>query len=111
MFENCYRRGVGRHFDQFAMTRSRTARAAEVQSKVAEHVPLCVKDRRGPTGAQAVREREIPVIFPQWIGGNILNNDRLAPVSGCPAGARTRSDGFAVNSTVVTFREARSRSV
>src|SRR5271155_3521467 len=68
-----------------------SARLAIVHGKRSEDAAILRGDRRRPAGPQPMRKRQMAVVCPQGVGGNIGDDNRLASVSS----SATRSDAGA----------------
>ena len=102
-----HRREVRGQLDAPQMLRTRPARLPIVNGEGAQHALLFVKDGRGPAGTQPVRQRQFAVIRPQRIGGDVLDEHRLAPEGRGAARTGARADGLPLDGAVERLRQTR----
>ena len=69
-------------FDHILLTLTRAARLAIVHGKRSYYFAFGGENRRGPTGAERMRQSQLPKTSPQWIGRYIGYNYLFGPVSG-----------------------------
>ena len=84
----------------------RSPRFAIVHCERRDHFALR-RDRCGPTGAQRMGQSQVPIRRPQRVARDVLDNDRFAAVSGCPAGAGRWSNRRAVDRIGIGLGKAR----
>ena len=68
-------------------------------------------DRVRPAGAQAMAQGQLPIVLPQWIGGDLLHHDHFLAPGRCAARARARPDGHAIDRCAVFRGEAGCRRI
>src|SRR6185312_2290158 len=93
--------------DEPLMRLLRPAWLPKVHREGPEHVALHVEDGRRPAGAKPESERELLVVAPQRVRGDVLDDHRAAEIGGA-AGARPLADWRTVESPHVFGRQARS---
>src|ERR1700758_672340 len=72
-------------FDDILIAAVRLPWFATVRCKCGEHFALGCDDRRGPTRAQTMGQRQFAIIGPQWICGDVFDDYLLSSVCGGPA--------------------------
>src|SRR5213593_4489218 len=96
--------------DNLLMLRSRTAWFGREYCETPQHFAFGRKNGCGPARLQPMRPRQIAIIVPQRVCGDVADNDRLSKVSGSPARTCLRTDGSAVKGIGEAGRKAGSRS-
>ncbi len=100
---------VRRRPDEFQLAQSRPPRRAVIHGEGAERAPSAGEDGRRPAGPQSMLEGEVPVVGPEGIDGDVLDDHRPLGVGGGAARTDRRPDGHPVDGRVVGVREARRR--
>src|SRR5258708_16847564 len=93
-------------FNHLLIARGRSPRLAIVHCERRDHFALR-RDRCGPTRAQGMGQSQVAIRRPQWVAHDVLDNDRFAAVSGCPAGAGRWSNRHAVDRIGIGLWKAR----
>ena len=75
-------REISNVFNRVLLTRTRATWLAIVHGKRSDHFAFGGEDRRGPTGAERMRQSQVAKISPQWIGRDVGHNYLFGPVSG-----------------------------
>ena len=69
-------------FDRILLTRTRAPRLAIVHGKRSDHFAFGGEDRRGPAGAERMRQSKVTKRIPQWIGRDVGHNHLFSAVRG-----------------------------
>src|SRR4029077_843466 len=75
-------REMSNMLDRVLLTRTRTARLAIVHGKRSDHFTFGGEDRRGPAGAERMRQSKVAKRIPQWIARNVGHNHLFSAVRG-----------------------------
>ena len=100
-----------RPLDQLQLGGGRVAGFPIINGEGAENSPARVLNRRGPAGVQTVLQRQLAVVRPQRISGDVLDDDLPLAVGGRATGSVRGTDGQTVDGAVVGFRQAGCRTV
>ncbi len=92
-------------FKDIQVMRTWAAGLASVDREGAQHLAFGGHDRRGPAGAQAVRQGQMPILGPQRVHGDVRDHHRRGAVRGGDARTPGRAHGDAVDGVDVPLRQ------
>src|SRR5580658_7938073 len=95
--------------DELQMLSIGSTRLAVIDSKRPQHGPILRRDGRRPTGAQAVRQRQVTEVRPQRVGRDVGDDNRLLTINGRTARSHRTTNLRTINSLTVFRRQTGSR--
>ncbi len=97
---------VHAHVHQTMMEIVRQAAFAEIEAERADHPAVARLDRRRPAGLVFLGQRQMAVIVPQRVRGDVRHDDRPAQKRRRAAGAHLRTDRHAFQRVRIALRQA-----
>src|SRR5712691_1420620 len=104
-------RKIGDLVDDILLLSRGTSRFAGVYRERSQYPAIQGEHRRRPTRAEPVWQSQIPIVGPQWILGDIGDDDWCFAVRGRSARSRGRTDGGAVDRFRIALWQARRGAV
>ncbi len=100
-------RKIGDLFDDAQLMRRGTSRFAGVDRERPKHLPIRGQYRRRPARAEPVGQGQVPIVGPEWILGDVGDDDGRFAVRGRSARSHGRADQAAVDRVRIALGQAR----